>query len=148
MVALIDESDLSNVLGRRWWAHRVGRTWYVETKAADASGKRQTKRLHRLLMNAAGDAEVDHVNGDGLDNRRCNLRLATHAENGRNRRLAVNNTSGYRGVTWRKKEQKWSAKIRHDRRTHWLGLFDSPELAAAEYQKAAERLFGEFYRAL
>lgn len=67
--------------------------------------------------------EIDHINGDGVDNRLCNLRRVTHSENGKNRRLHSNNISGYVGVHWNKASRKWRAQIQVDLKTIYLGYF-------------------------
>jgi hypothetical protein len=87
---------------------------------------------------------IDHINGDALDNRIENLRISSHLENSRNRGKSANNTSGFKGVTWSKKVDKWQATIRFDNKSKWLGYHDTPELAHAAYCKASTELHGEF----
>jgi hypothetical protein len=89
---------------------------------------------------------VDHINGDRSDNRICNLRLATKAQNGMNRGKQSNNTSGMKGVSWAKNAGKWSAHIKINRKKIHLGLFNNIEHAAAAYDSAAISLHGEFAR--
>lgn len=90
------------------------------------------------------NSEIDHENGVPDDNRLSNLRTATRSQNGSNRRLHSNNTSGFRGVSLLC--GKWSAYIRIDNRTRWLGSFPSREEAAQAYDNAARQLHGEFAR--
>lgn len=92
------------------------------------------------------EAEVDHVNGVGSDNRWLNLREATHAENGRNLKKKSNNSSGYAGVCWNKDCQKWMARITLHGTGYHLGLYDTPEDAAQAYNGAAAIVFGEWQR--
>ena len=87
---------------------------------------------------------VDHVDGDVLNNRRSNLRLATHTDNMRNRKLQVNNKSGYTGVRIRR--SRWVAEIRVNGKKIHLGYFDNAEDAYKAYQNAASKYFGEFAR--
>lgn len=89
---------------------------------------------------------VDHIDRDGLNNRRENLRLATRSENGRNQKCRSDNTSGYKGVHWHKGTRKWIAQIRLNGKAKHLGLFKTPEEAHVAYQEAAKELFGEFAR--
>jgi hypothetical protein len=106
-----------------------------------------TYRAHRLawyyVYGSMPDGQLDHINGDKTDNRICNLRLATPAENISNRGLQYNNSSGYKGVT-RLKSGRWSANIRNDGCRNHLGTFDTAEQAHAAYCEAARDLHGEF----
>lgn len=98
--------------------------------------------LHRLLLNAPKNMLVDHINGDTLDNRICNLRLATPSQNMGNSK-SMRGTSKYKGVHWSKKERKWVAGIKNG--VH-LGYFNDENEAALAYNKAALEHFGEFSR--
>ncbi len=113
-------------------------------------GKRRQTFLHRVIAARIYGPifllgmEVDHINGDTLDNRDCNLRLATRKQNGRNRRRNRNNTSGYKGVYWHKANGKWAAQIVVNGKRRHLGYFDDPRDAYAAYCEAAYALHGEF----
>lgn len=114
-------------------------------------GVRVTLSLHRLIARAPVGLVVDHINGDPLDNRTCNLRICTHAENQRNRGANRNNKTGLKGVVPLERRadrspQRWGASIRHERKQHWLGSFETPEAAHAAYCEAAQRLHGAFAR--
>jgi hypothetical protein len=89
-------------------------------------------------------AQIDHINGIKTDDRLCNLRAADNAQNNRNRPAQGNNTSGFKGVS--KKRRQWRARISVNGTEHSLGTFDTPEAAAAAYREAAERLHGAFAR--
>jgi hypothetical protein len=97
-------------------------------------------------MQAPDGIEVDHENRNGLDCRRTNLRLATHRQNIMNTGLRPANTSGYKGVSWDKENQKWRASIRAYGRSYNLGRFSTKEEAARAYNEAASRLHGSFAR--
>jgi len=104
--------------------------------------------MHRFLMRAPKNKMVDHVNGDKLDNRRENLRLATNSENQANRR-AVRGKSNFKGVTWQKRTYDegrgyWKAQIVVQGKLHYLGKYCTDLEAAAAYNDAAVRFFGEF----
>jgi AP2 domain/HNH endonuclease len=91
---------------------------------------------------------VDHINGDSLDNRRSNLRAGTRAQNNMNRaanrtRRGRPTTSLYKGVSWDRRRNKWTARIGYNYKSISLGYFDSPEDGARAYDSKAEELFGE-----
>jgi hypothetical protein len=90
--------------------------------------------------------QVDHRDGDGLNNRRANIRAATVAENQYNGRVRVDNLSGFKGVSFRPKENKWVAFIRANGRNNYLGIFPTPEDAHAAYAKASAQMHGDYGR--
>ncbi len=138
-VALIDDEDWPLVAGFKWYAHRNRRTMYVE----HCDGRFNVK-LHRLITSAAPGVEVDHRNGDGLDNRRSNLRVATRSQN-RCNGITRMNKSGYKGVTVRS-SGRCHAVVTVQGRRLFLGSFSTPEDAARAYDAAARELHGEFAR--
>ena len=108
-------------------------------------------QLHRLLAkafipNPEGKPYVDHIDGNKQNNDLSNLRWATYIENGRNKRIQSNNTSGYTGVTFNKEKRKYVAQIWINCKPKHLGYFHTKEEAAAAYEAAAKEAFGEFYR--
>lgn len=142
---LLDAADV-HLLGDRTWG--VDSHGYALCRIY-TDGRERSIRLHREVMaaelaEAPPRTQVDHINGDRLDNRRANLRLATHAENLRNRGAQRNNTSGYKGVFWHERARRWRAVIWVDRRRHLLGYFDNPAEAHAAYCRAAHELHREF----
>lgn len=140
---LIDAADLQLVSARSWHLKDKGpgkNTDYVKTG--------RSTMLHRFLLAAPHGAQVDHINGDGLDNRRRNLRLCGIGENRRNERKRLPQTAGskFKGVSWDRSRSRWVAKISVAGKTLNLGRFQS-ELAAAEaYDQAACKHFGSFAR--
>lgn len=108
--------------------------------------KQQMIRLHRFIMSAPHGMSVDHINGDGLDNRRCNLRICTHSQNHMNSKSRNGSSSKYKGVTWLKKENKWWARIKVDGVYLSLGKFVCEEDAGLAYNVAAEKHYGQFSR--
>lgn len=135
--ALLDQDD-AHLLGSYTWS--ICPKGYVRRK----SHGRQVY-LHRLILGAPVGQMVDHINGDGLDNRRFNLRLCSHAENARNCQLAKNNRSGFKGVC-KASRNRWTAQIRVNGQHVYLGHFDDPRVAAHAYNRAAVELHGEFAR--
>jgi hypothetical protein len=142
--ALVDSTDWP-VVNQYSWAASTGE-WgvYVIANTVKPDGRRTMIKLHRLLLDAPRNLLVDHVNHDGLDNRRANLRLCNTSQNGGNSRMSRNNTSGYKGVGWHKQKGKWRAYIGVDRKLRHLGLFDDPWEAAQAYNVAALEAWGEF----
>ena len=113
--------------GRKLAAHRVA--WLIATGEDPASN------------------QIDHVDGNKLNNAFLNLRIATHAQNQWNKGKGKNNRSGYKGVSWSKLRMKWAANIYHNKKRIFLGYFSIPELAHMAYCKVAAELRGEFARA-
>lgn len=102
--------------------------------------------MHRLILGLTDRKVVgDHRDGNGLNNRRSNLRSCTQAENMRNTRKRSDNTSGFKGVSSHH-SGRWAARLHVNGKKHWLGLHDTPELAHAAYKSAAAKLHGEFAR--
>jgi hypothetical protein len=132
--ALIDDEDFLRVSQFKWL--------YAEGYA-----KRSVGSMHRFILNL--DCEnaklVDHIDGNGLNNQKSNLRLCTHAQNVVNRRAEKNSASKYLGV-YRQGKTKFSAHVRKNRKGYYLGTFETEELAAEAYNKKALELHGEFAR--
>lgn len=137
-VAIIDNEDAALISQYKWQADRDGRTWYARRTISLPGGGRKTQKMHQLIT---GHPRTDHRNGDGLDNRRANLRRATKAQNNRNRRKTIG-YSKYKGVGWH--ENRWCAQIKVNGKKIHLGRFISEEDAARAYDAAARREFGEF----
>lgn len=144
--AIIDAADAPLVDGFNWFSRGDGNTTYA-LRNENTGTKRRTLYLHRLLMSDPDGAQVDHVNGDGLDNRRSNLRLASAQQNVFNQRLSRKNTSGLKGVSRVKATGKWCAKITLNGKSKHLGYYATVELAHAAYVHASLTMHGVFGRA-
>lgn len=107
-------------------------------------GKNRGILMHRFINKTPSGLKTDHRNRFRLDNRTCNLRNATSTESVQNRPVQKNNKSGFKGVSWHDRDQRWVAQIRFKKKSYCLGLFKTPEAAAAAYDEAARRYFGEF----
>lgn len=146
MVTLVDEADLPLIAGYAWrpQPRSDGKGWYA--RAYVPGGGRKKVLMHRLLM--PGLRQVDHKNGNGLDNRRStgNLRPATDSQNRANSTRHLVRSSRFKGVRWHKKAKRWETSITLHRRRIHLGCFTSEEDAARAYNVSALRLFGEYAR--
>lgn len=141
-VALVDVADLLIVARYSWHAQNKKGYWYAR-RVSTIDGLRYRESMHRRIMEPGPGLVVDHINGDGLDNRRANLRLCTHQQNcSNNSILTTSGRSKYRGV--RPSFSKWEAVIKVDGRSRRIGSFFSPEDAARAYDAAARDAFGEF----
>src|SRR5690606_24656343 len=110
-----------------------------------AYGAEKPRLMHRYILNPPEDMEVDHVNGDTLDNRRNNIRVCTSNDNKRNRRTKANRKhSPYKGVYFRSGNNKWEAYIGVDKKKVYLGSFDSDTSAAMAYNRGAKKFHGDF----
>lgn len=142
-VALVDEEDYEMVSQFKWYAHLAHNIWYARRSVH--TPRQFAIRLHRFILDAPSDMQVDHINGDGLDNRRANLRLCTETENNRNARKKPG-SSRFKGVHWHKASCKWCAAIQVNLRRLHLGLFDSEEAAHRAYCEASAKYHGKFGR--
>lgn len=136
-VSLVDGEDFLYLSGYNWGVSGRG---YVR-----CTNNISDRCMHRIVAKKMGlnlSNEIDHIDGDKLNNQRENLRSATRKQNMANSVLNILNTSGYKGVT--KRKNKWEANIQINDQTIYLGLFDTPEEAHQAYCAAAEEHFGEF----
>lgn len=144
--AIIDASDVGHVAGRNWYACTCSNITYAHSRFHIPGIGARPVKLHRLLLQPGEGLFVDHIDGDGLNNRRSNLRVATKGENNINRGMQKNNSTGFKGVFWHRQRAKWMAQIGHHKRCVHLGLFDTPEEASLAYREASQKLHGEFAR--
>lgn len=136
-VAIVDDEDFERISRYKW---------HFDHGYARSSPKFGTKiYMHRLIANAQKGMDVDHVNGNTLDNRKSNIRLCSHKENTFNQhRIKQNTHSKYKGVTLRSDKKKWTASITVNNQSIYLGSFVTEEQAAQAYNQAAIKHFGRF----
>lgn len=143
--ATVDNEDYERLSKHKWHLLKCPTGSYAQ-RNIPAGGRKQKKvQMHRVIMQAPDDMQVDHIDRDGLNNQRNNMRLCTHAQNQRNRRTQAN-FSGYKGVNWNNKSKKWQVYISVNDKAVFLGSFFCPIKAAVAYDKAAIRYSGEFAR--
>jgi hypothetical protein len=143
MVAIVDAEDYAKLAQHTWTANTRARTVYA-LRGEMRQGRPCTIHMHREILGLQlGDPhEADHINGNGLDNRKENLRIATRAQNARHQTLRPLPSSGFRGVN--RQRNVWRARIAVNGRRLCLGTFKTPEEAAAAYDTAAREHHGEF----
>lgn len=140
---LVDDEDLERLLPYKWAEHRT--TDHLTSYArAEVNGKKDRRLMHRMILDAPRGSDIDHINGDGLDNRKVNLRLATRSQNMHNQRNRRNNTSGFKGVTLDSRNGRWRGRVMLERRSVSLGYFATKEEAAAVVRAARQKLHGDF----
>lgn len=150
-VALVDDEDFERLNAFKWQAYfdPKAKSFYAVRKSR-VDGKRTTVRMHRVIVNAQPGDIVDHINMSTLDNRRENLRICSNAQNCRNVGKATyvvrEQTSGFKGVSWRSDRAKWRVRISVDGNDKTVGHFDDELTAALAYDAAALKLHGEFAR--
>ncbi len=132
--AIVDDEDYDYLMQWKWYANKMGNTWYATNYNKGG--------MHRLIMKYPKGLQVDHINHNGLDNRRCNLRICTKQQNEWNRLPNCNAASPYRGV--QKMRGKWAANIRFNGKLIYLGVFASDTEAAKVWDAKAKELFGEY----
>jgi hypothetical protein len=142
-LAIVDLDDVPMLLDYTWCClYSSTRNNYTARIYVFSSNT--STYMHRLLLGAKKGEQVDHINVDPLDNRRCNLRICSSTENNRNRNKRRDNTSGYKGVSWHK--GKWCAQTSYNEKQYYIGRFVDKEDAATAYNFVARELFGEFAR--
>jgi hypothetical protein len=135
--AVVDRQDYESLSRYKWTSFKSRSTWYAYRK----QGKK-TVFMHRQILRVKPGQLVDHVDHDGLNNTRSNLRVCLPFQNLGNSRIATHNKSGFKGVRFSK--NRWEANLSVENKGVYLGRFVTPELAAAAYDSAAIKRFGQF----
>jgi len=147
---LVDAEDYEFLNQWKWKEHSgtAQRNKHIATIGDWKDGKRKDVcvLMHRVIMDAPEGMDVDHINGNRLDNRRANLRVCSHAQNRANSKTPVTNKSGYKGVSWCKRDSRWIAFITSNGKSKNLGRFLDIVEAAKAYNRAALSMFGEYAR--
>lgn len=155
---LVDDKNLKWLNQDKWHVDKHGNIYYAvrkitiqsQDKKKNIKQKRKTIYMHRIIMeNKLGrklkqNEYIDHINGNGLDNRRNNLRLCDNSKNIANSNKQKNTSSIYKGVCWNKRLKKWISQIRFNKKTMHLGVFHDEIEAALAYNEIALKYFKEF----
>lgn len=142
-IAIVDEADYDWLMRWKWYAQKDKNTYYA-ARGVCQNNKHKRIWMHREILRTPSGMETDHKDGNGLNNCRENLRIATRAQNDSYRRKTLGTSSKYKGVCRRKGSQKWQVAIQVKGKSIYLGLLGSEVAAARVYDKAALKHFGEF----
>ncbi|MGI0016337.1 MAG: hypothetical protein ACREBU_23195 [Nitrososphaera sp.] len=141
--AIVDDTDFNWLNQWKWCVNNTGYAFRFQYLG---QGRRMVLLMHRMIMDTPKGMETDHINGNGFDNQRKNLRMCVREENMRNQKKQSRHTSSvFKGVCWDKKAKRWLASIYHKRQIS-IGLFTNEVHAAMAYDIWAKDLFGEFAR--
>lgn len=141
-IALVDDKDYDELSAHKWGCTNCGYAFRRE----HGSRKSPTVYMHVVIQGKKEGFHVDHINGNRLDNRRCNLRYATPSQNAYNIGKKKNGTSKYRGVFWNKATKSWRSSIVCDGKKYSLGCYKDEEDAKLVYNVWARYLYGEYAR--
>ncbi|MBN1795892.1 MAG: HNH endonuclease [Sedimentisphaerales bacterium] len=142
--AIVDPEDFERLSQYNWYSHKSGKNFYA-LRTIKKGKKRSKEYMHRAIRPTPDDMYVDHKNRNTMDNRKANLRRATHTQNVWNRDYGRNNGSSiYIGVSWCKRDEKWLARIGVNGIAIHLGRYKDEAEAARAFDKAAKKHRGEF----
>lgn len=143
--ALVDDEDYEQINQYKWQIHYVGRNCYARGNLQKVNREWKKQYMHRLIMNCPEELQIDHINHNGIDNRKRNLRICTQSQNNRSQRSWQKKTSSkYKGVCWNNYSGKWKTQIRLNNKEIHIGYYANEINAALAYDKKAEELFGKF----
>jgi hypothetical protein len=145
MTALVDDDLFEELNKYKWYAHKDYKTYYAERKIR-LNGKKISVKMHKVILGPKEGCQIDHVDCNGLNNCRGNLRYATSKQNSFNRRKRSDNYSGFKGVYLSGIDKKWRSRIKKDGIRISLGYFMNAIDAAQAYDHKAKEFFGEFAR--
>jgi hypothetical protein len=144
--AIVDDNDYDLVKGRSWYPGGGKEKKYAMSYVKNEAGELINISMHKLILGYDGPLEIDHRNGNGFDNTRLNLRIATRQQNASNLSRKVTCKSKYKGVVYRKDAKLWRATLTKNWKQISLGYYKTEEEAAVAYNAGALKHFGEFAR--
>ena len=146
-VALVDDEDFEYLNQWKWYAHtsKKSNTFYAARNSLKINGRTKRIKMHTFIYDKNNsEILIDHINNNGLDNRKSNLRICNHNQNQQNKLIYKSNTSGYKGVFWHKAANKWGSRIGLNCKIIYLGVYKNKIDAAKSYNEAAIKFYGEF----
>ena len=139
--ALVDDEDFEKLNKYKWYSTKPTSLYYAITFI-----NKRNIRMHRFILNPKREEEIDHIDGNGLNNQKINLRICTHSQNMTNHKIRRDNTSGVSGIYWNKCAKKWQAYIGFKNKIIYLGIFKTLKDARESRNLKERALFGEFRR--
>jgi methyl coenzyme M reductase subunit D len=145
MVALVDDADFEFLNQWKWFSKSSNRRkLFYAARWTRTNGIRICVLMHRVLIGAKEGQQVDHKDRCSLNNQKSNLRLSNQSQNLGNKSIGINNTSGYKGIIWNKRLDRWCAQICVNYNKVWLGTFNDKQSAVQAYDRASKAYFGQF----
>jgi hypothetical protein len=142
--AIVDDENFEYLNQWKWQCSAKGYVTRTKRVGERKNNKKKTFRMHRVILNLPDGFYVDHINHNKLDNRKCNLRIATDTQNLGNMKTPRHNSTGFKGVSFDKSRNKYEVYItKKDKKIH-LGRYNTKKEAAQAYNKAAQEYFGEY----
>lgn len=142
--AMVDDADYDEISKHNWYTHGSRHTFYAYRKTSGSRANRKSLIMHRVLLGVTDSTiHIDHRDGNGLNNQRSNIRVATASQNMANRRK-IGGVSKHLGVYYNKVAKKWASAVSKNNVKYRLGYFDNENDAAIAYNKKAIELHGDF----
>lgn len=131
--AKVSNEDFEELNKHIWSARKQGYTFYASRHSLTVNGSRKAIQMHRIIMGSPEGLEIDHIDGNGLNNTRENLRIVTRRQNQQNKHTKM--TSKYPGVCWHKQAKRWVANITIKNKSKYLGVYKTEEEASEAYKR-------------
>mgnify|MGYP001565146240 CR=1 FL=1 len=144
--ALVDDEYFEYLSQYKWYFHAgyAFRTSLIKKGEIKKGENNRSIKMHNVILKPPKKLYVDHIDGNGLDNRKKNLRICNVQQNAINAKIRKDNISGFKGVYWNKRRKKFCAQINKNKKRYWIGCFKTKKEAARAYNENAKQIFGEF----